>query len=614
MRLRFEDWIYDGDVRQLSRGETPIRLTPKAFELLGALLESRPKALSKSAIHDRVWPDTFVSEATLASVVSELRAALGDDSKAPRFVRTVHGHGYAFSGAAVEEPAAPPRTISRYRRLSLGPAVALLAVGLGIIGAGALAWKALRGPASPAASPSLAVLPLRDLSNEPEQAYVVDGLTEALMTSLARVGGLRVVARTSVMRYKDGTRPIPEIAKELGVDLLVDGSALRNGGRVRITARLIDAPRDRQLWTRTYEGPVEESAQLPDRIARDVAEAARLKLTAQQQARLSAARPVDPDAYNAYLKGRYQLARDSLEANRKAVELFQESLGRDPTYAPAYAHLANAYLTLGSVWAGEPPRPMRALAAAAAQKALELDPDLADGHTHLGNTRLREWDFAGAQRDFLRATELDPSSADAHSGYSYYLIVQNRMEEAVKEARTAETLDPLDVRTRRGVGYALFHARRYDEAIAHYQGLVATEPRDVFTRWFLAWSYSARGRHEEAVAELQRAVELSDRGPALVGALAGVLARAGRASEARALLAEIHEVSRRRYVSPGAFIPPLVALGEHDQAFEWLERGFQDRINLMIFINSVEALDPLRHDPRFRDLVERIGLPLPEKP
>ena len=608
MRLRFEGWIYDPDVRQLSRGETPIRLTPKAFELLGALLESRPKALSKSAIHDRVWPDTFVSEATLASVVSELRAALGDDPKAPRFVRTVHGHGYAFSGAAVEEPAAPPRTTSRYRRLSLGPAIAL-AVGLGIIGAGALAWKALGGPASPAAPPSLAVLPLRDLSKDPEQAYVVDGLTEALMTSLVRVGGLRVVARTSVMRYKDGARPIPEIAKELGVDLLVDGSALRSGGRVQLTARLIDAPRDRQLWTRTYEGPVEESAQLPDRIARDVAEAARLKLTAQQQARLAAARPVDPDAYNSYLKGRYQLARGTLESNRKAIELLQESLGRGPAYAPAYANLANAYFTLGSVWAGEPPRPMRALAAAAAQKALELDPDLADGHTYLGNTKLRDWDFAGAKREFLRAIELDPSSASAHDGYSYYLIVQNRMDEALKEARTAETLDPLDVRMRRGVAYALFHAHRYDEAIAQYQGVVATEPGDTFTRWLLAWSYSARGRHEEAVAELQRAVELSDRGPTMVGALAGALARAGRASEARSLLAEIHETSRRRYVSPAAFVFPLVALGEHEQAFQWLERGFEERINLMIFINSVEALDPLRRDPRFRDLVQRIGLP-----
>ena len=565
--------------------------------------------MSKSAIHDRVWPATFVSEATLASVVSELRAALGDDPKAPRFVRTVHGHGYAFSGAAVEEPAAPPRTISRYRSLSLGPAVALLAAGLGIIGAGALAWKALRGPASPAAPPSLAVLPLRDLSKDPEQAYVVDGLTEALMTSLVRVGGLRVVARTSVMRYKDGARPIPEIAKELGVDLLVDGSALRSGGRVQLTARLIDAPRNRQLWTRTYEGPVEESAQLPDRIARDVAEAARLKLTAQQQARLAAARPVDPDAYNSYLKGRYQLARGTLESNRKAIELLQESLGRDPAYAPAYANLANAYFTLGSVWAGEPPRPMRALAAAAAQKALELDPDLADGHTYLGNTKLRDWDFAGAKREFLRAIELDPSSASAHDGYSYYLIVQNRMDEAVKEARTAETLDPLDVRMRRGVAYALFHAHRYDEAIAQYQGVVATEPGDTFTRWLLAWSYSARGRHEEAVAELQRAVELSDRGPTMVGALAGALARAGRASEARSLLAEIHETSRRRYVSPAAFVFPLVALGEHEQAFRWLERGFEERINLMIFVNSVEALDPLRRDPRFRDLVQRIGLP-----
>ncbi len=606
LRLRFEDWIYDGDVRQLFRGETPVHLTPKAFELLGALLEARPRALSKSEIHDRVWPATFVSEATLASVVSELRAALADDPRTPRFVRTVHGHGYAFSGTAVEEPAQASRK-ARY----LGRSLVLVAL-LALIAIGALIHRARPenpGRTSAAGPSSLAVLPLQDLSNEPEQAYVVDGLTEALMTSLARVEGLRVVSRTSVMRYQGKARPMPAIAKELGADLLVDGSALRRGDRVRLTARLIDAPKDRPLWNHTYECAFEEIPQLPDRIARDIAEAARLTLTPQQQARLTSAKPVDPEAYRSYLKGRYQLARGSLESNRRAIELLQDSLARDPGYAPAYAHLSNAYSTLASVWAGEPPRPMRALATAAARRAVELDPELADAHTYLGNLKLFDWDFAGAERELRRAIELDPGAANAHGGYAYYLIVQNRTDEAGAEARSAEALDPLSVRGRRNVGFALFHARRYDEAIAQLQAVVATEPKDTFSHWFLGMSYSWRGRHEEAVAELQEAVRLSDRGSSLVGTLAEVLAHAGRSSEARALLAELQDAARRHYVSPAAFIAPYAALGEREQALRWLERGFEERINFMIFLNRFEGLDPLRGDPRFRSLVERIGLP-----
>ena len=606
-RLRFEDWVYDGDVRQLFLGESPVHLTPKAFDLLGALLEARPKALSKAEIYDRLWPQTFVSDATLASVVSELRGALGDDPKAPRFVRTVHGHGYAFSGeATADEPS--PASPAAGRHLGLSP---ILAVVVALI-VFAFIQKGRRedpGRASDSGPRSLAVLPLRDLSIDGEQAYFADGLTESLMASLARVGALRVVSRTSVMQYKGKTGPMPEIARELGADLLVDGSARRAGGRVRLTARLVDGARDREVWSRTYEEASDDAAQLPDRIARDIAEAARLALPAEQQARLAAVRPVDPAAYDSYLRGRYQLARGSVESNRKAIELLQEALERDPRYAPGYAQLANAYNTLGTVWVGERPREMRALAAAAAQKALEIDPDFADAHTYLGTCRLFDWDFAGAEHEFLRAIELDPSSGTAHAGYSRWLLARGRMDEAVAETRKSQELDPLSVTARRGVGFALFHARRYDEAVAHLQGVAATEPRDAFTHWFLAESYGGKGRYEEAVAEARQAVLLSERSPAMVGHLANKLARAGRREEARALVTELHETARRRYVSPAGFVVAYAGLGEREEALRWLERGFEERVNLMVYLNSMECLDPLRHDPRFRALVARIGLP-----
>jgi TolB-like protein/DNA-binding winged helix-turn-helix (wHTH) protein/Tfp pilus assembly protein PilF len=607
LRLRFDDWLYDGESRRLFKGEVPIHLAPKAFELLGALLESRPRALSKAEIRDRLWPQTFVTEATLASVVSDLRAALADDAKEPRYVRTVHGHGYAFSGTVSEgESAAPPARPSRRRTwLWVAAGLPLLAV------VGALVWNARRdepGLATSSGPRRLAVLPLQDLSGDPDQAYAIDGLTDALVTRLAE-SGLSVVSRTSALRYRQSTRPRSEIGKELGADWLVEGSARRSADKMVLVVRIVDAGADRSLWTRTYEAALVETSQLPARIARDVAEASRLALTPERQARLTSTRTVDPEAYDLYLRGRHQLGRGSLESNRKAIELFQEALAKDPRYAPAYAHLANAYNTLASVWAGEPPRPMRALAAAAADKALEIDPDLADAHTSLGTVRLYDWDFAGAERELLRAIELDPSAAAAHSAYATYLSARGRKDESLAAARKGEALDPLNVRTRRYVGYVLFQARRYDEAISVLQAVSAAEPKDTFTRWFLGWALTWSGRHQEAVAELEQAVALSDRAPATMGALAAALVHAGRAGEARALLAELQETHRRRYVSPAAFVVAHLALGEREQALEWLERGAEERINFMIFVNNLESLDPLRRDPRFRALVKRIGLP-----
>ena len=601
LRLRFEEWVYDPGTRQVLRAGVAARLTPKAFDLLGALLENRPRALSKAEIRDRLWPDTVVTEATLASVVSELRACLGDDPKDPRFVRTVHGHGYAFSGTAVEDGATAVGG-SQARR----PWLVLAALGAALA-VGALLPRTAREQSAPAGPRTLAVLPLQDASNDPDHAYVADGLTEALVTRLAE-SGLSVVGRTSASRYRASTRPRAEIANELGADWLMDGSVGRDGNSLRLTVRLLDPPGSDAIWTRTYDSTVAEASQLPARVARDVAQASSVALTPERRARLTSARPVDPDAYDAYLRGRYLLARGSIESNREAIERLQEALAKDPLFAPAYAHLSNAYSTLGTVWAGQAPRPMRGLAAAAAAKALELDPDLADAHTYLGTLKLYEWDFEGSEREFLRAIELDPSAGNAHSNYATHLSARGRHDQAVAEARKGEALDPLSVRGRRNVGYVLFQARRYDEAIAALQGVAAAEPKDSFTRWFLGQAYSRAGRHPEAVAELEQAVALSDNSPSMVGALAAVLAEAGREKEARQLLAELRETSHQRYVSPAAFIFAHCALGERDQALQWLERGFEDRINFMVFVNNMQTLDPLREDPRFRDLVKRIGL------
>jgi TolB-like protein/DNA-binding winged helix-turn-helix (wHTH) protein/Flp pilus assembly protein TadD len=600
LRLRFEEWVYDAETRQVLRDGAAVRLTPKAFELLGALLENRPRALAKAEIRDRLWPDTVVTEATLASVVSELRACLGDDPKEPRFVRTVHGHGYAFSGTAVEDRATAEVGRQPRRRWL---ALAGLAVALAMA---ALLSRAGREAPRPSGPRTLAVLPLEDLSNDPDHAYVVDGLTEVLVTRLAE-SGLTVVSRASALRYRRSTRPRAEVAKELGADWLMEGSVGREGSSLRLTVRLLDPPAIDAVWTRSYESTLAEASQLPARVARDVAEASSVVLTPERRARLTSVRPVDPEAYDAYLRGRYLLARGSIESNREAIERLQEALAKDPLFAPAYAHLSNAYSLLASVWVGQAPRPMRGLAAAAAAKALELDPDLADAHTYLGLLKLYEWDFEGSEREFLRAIELDPSAGHAHSNYATHLSARGRHDQALAEARKGEALDPLSVRTRRNVGYVLFQARRYDEAIASLQGVVVAEPKDSFSRWVLGWAYSRAGRHPEAIAELEQAIALSDHSPSMVGALAGVLAEAGRQKDSRQLLAELQQTSRERYVSPAAFVFACAPLGERDQVFHWLERGFDERINLMVFVNNLESLDPYRDDPRFRDLVKRIG-------
>ena len=582
-------------------------MPPKAFDLLGALLEARPRALSKAEIRDRLWPETFVTEATLASVVSELRSSLADDPKEPRFVRTVHGHGYAFSGAAREDAiVAPPQPTRPIR-----PAVIVVAA-LALLAMGGLGLLARRGGPSVQVTSeprTVAVLPLEDLSNEPDQAYVVDGLTEALVTRLAE-SGHSVVSRTSAMRFRASSRPRSEIAKELGADWLVEGSARRAGDVMHVAIRLIDAPAARPLWTRTYECAFGDLPQLPTRVARDLAEASRAGPHASAAVRLASVRAVDPDAYDAYLRGALP-AGPRLASSRTAKRSSscrKPSAGIRATRRPT-PNSRTPTSRSATVWAGAAAAPDEQRSRRARPcKALEIEPDLADAHTFLGSVKLYDWDFAGAEREFVRAMELDPSAAAAHGGYSSYLAARGRMDEALAEARRAETLDPLSVRMRRNRGYVLFQARRYDEAIASLQAVVATEPKDNFSRWFLGWAHSLAGRHDEAVAELEQAAKLSDRAPNIVGTLAGALARAGRQSEARSLVAELEETSRRRYVSPAAFINAHAGLDDRDRVFRWLERGFEERINYMVFLNNLETLDPLRGDPRFRDLVKRIGL------
>jgi tetratricopeptide (TPR) repeat protein len=410
------------------------------------------------------------------------------------------------------------------------------------------------------------------------------------------------------MRYKDAKASLPQIARELGVDAVVEGSVLRAGGRVRINARVSHAPSDRSLWSESYERDLADVLVLQRELAEAITRKIQVVLTADERTRMAAAPAVDPDVYQAYLKGRHHLKGTEQEL-RTAMEYFQDTVRRDPRYAPGHAGLAMCYALLGTVAVGRSPADTRPLAVAAAQRALELDDGLAEAHAALAEVKLFDWDWTAAEEGFRRAIQLNPSLAQARVGFSQYLLGKGRLEEALAEARRAEEIDPLWPRTGHQVGYVLLMSRRYDESIDQYHRVLALDPTFVTARWFLGMDYAQKSMFDEAIAQLERGVTDSGRSPAILGSLGLVQARAGRKEATRAILAELEAQSRRRYVSPAAFVFVSIALGDTDGAFAWLEKAAQDRTNLMIFLGVYPPLDPLRSDPRFKELLRRVGLP-----
>jgi eukaryotic-like serine/threonine-protein kinase len=485
-----------------------------------------------------------------------------------------------------------------------GAAIAAVAFDIG-------GWRQDATINRPPAIRSIAVLPLENLSGDAEQEYFTEGMTDALIGNLSKVGALRVISRTSTMRYKGAKAPLPQIARELSVDAVVEGSVWRSGQRVRINARLSHAPSDRSLWAESYERDLVDVLALQRELARAITQEIRVNVTRDERARLAIAPAVDPEVYHAYLKGLYHLKWNE-KSLREALEHFQEALRRDPTYAPAYVGMANCYNSLGTVHLGRPPRDIRPLAAAAAQRALALDEGLAEAHAALASTRLPEWHWTAAEQGFRRAIQLNPSAVSAHVGLSNLLLAQRHTDEALAEARRAQEIDPLSPWARVQVAYVLLNGRRYDEAIQQYRSVIELDPTFALARWFQAVSYAEKGLFPEAIAQLQGALETSGRNPAVLGSLGAVYARSGRRAEALALLEELTALSKRGYVTPAAFVFLYTGLGDKDRAFEWLEEAARERSNLMLFLAVYPPLDPLRSDPRFHALLRRVGLPSPE--
>jgi eukaryotic-like serine/threonine-protein kinase len=481
--------------------------------------------------------------------------------------------------------------------------------------AGSAAPDSPRGADRPSAAPpgpsrirSLAVLPLVHLSGDPEQEYFADGMTEALITDLAQIGDLRVVSRTSAMQFKGARKPLPEIARSLQVDAIVEGTVARHGDRVRITAQLIEAATDRHLWARSYERDLRDVLALQGEVAAAIAGEIRVRIEPRVQERLARERRVEPRAFEAYLRGRYHWNRRTGEGIRRGIVYFQEAIERDPLYAPAYAGLAQAYDTLGS-YNFIPPGEAFSLARDAVARALELDDSLPEAHVALGGVlQSHLWDWAGAEAAFRRALELDPSHAGAHHWYSDFLSAMGRAGESVATARRAAELDPLNLAINMTLGAAYFYARRYEEAMEQQRKTLDLDPAFAPAHRSMGGALEQLGRYDEAIEEYRKGAALSHDLSAS-SLLAHAYAVSGRRDEALRLLRELEEAARDRYVSPYSLAAVHAGLGDVDRAFEMLDRAHDSKDRGMSWIFVAPRLDPLRADPRFTDLLRRMKFP-----
>jgi len=453
---------------------------------------------------------------------------------------------------------------------------------------------------------SLAVLPLKNLSGDPTQEYLADGMTEALIGRLSSIHDLRVISRTSAMQFKNTPLSVPEIAKTLHIDAIVEGSVIRDAGRIRVHAQLIRAATDEHFWSETYDRELRDVLALQSEVAQSIARKVEITLTGEEHAMLTAARSVSPDVYETYLKGRFNKNNTKAELEQSIV-YFEDAIKKDPTFAAAYVGLADAYDSLGTVFVGAPPAEARQKQMSAARKALELDPTIAEAHALLADVLQRRWQWAEAEAEYRRALDLNPSDSAAHVGFARWLLCQGRADDAVAWARRARDLDPLgNVGT--SIGYTLFEARHYDEAIRAMRAVVGVRPEDASAYWYLGFALIANDQPEEAIPVLEKALSVSERSPGVMGVLIRAYAHSGRRSDALRVLEELKKRSQTGYVPAGAFVNAYLGLGDNEQAFAWMERAYQEQSNILQFLKVHPFFDPLRSDPRFANLVRRVGL------
>ena len=636
--LRFGAFEADLQARELRKQGMQIKLQDQPFQVLVVLLEHAGEIVTREQLRQKLWPrDIFVDvDNGVNAAINRLREALGDSAESPRYVETLPRRGYRFvapvtavstsdrgSGFAnapseipqkerpvpsqaqgIAESAVPAtqKKVVSTRLIVLLGIVAMVVIGSIVL---VLSRGGVKG--QPAIR-SLAVLPLKNLSGDPTQEYLADGMTEALIGRLSGIHDLRVISRTSVVRFKDTHLAAPEIARTLGVDALVEGSVIRDGNRIRVHAQLIRGPTDEHFWSEAYDRELRDVLSLESEVAQSIARKVEVTVTGKEHERLTAARSVSPEVYESYLKGRFALNKSNNRADiEESIGYFEEAIKKDSAFAPAYIGLAAAYRRLGSGFVGAPPSETRPKVISAAQKALEIDPELAEAHARLADIYQQQFRWSDAEAEYKRALELKPNDAATHLRFAIWLACQGRTEEAVAWSRRARELDPLGT-SGSTLALILLYARHYDEATQELRSVVALQPDDAEALWFLGIVLLAKGQPEEAIPVLEKALSVSDRSPAIIGWLIRAYAHARRRNDALRLLDELKQRQKKGYVPTAAFVHAYLGLGEYDEAFAWFEQAYQEQSNSLQFLKVQPFYDPLRNDPRFKDLVRRVGL------
>jgi len=606
------------------------------MELLIFLVERRGELVTRDEIAGRLWgQDVFVDvDHSINVAIRKIRLALRDDPEQPRFVETVVGKGYRFAapvlsngatGLLVEaglsasqttpvSTAAPQSPNSRVRKASFRA----------VLGLGALFFAALilvltivltidRGSwlLRRAAIRSVAVLPLKNLSGDPAQDYLADGMTEELIGDLARIPGLRVISRTSVMRFNNSQLSIPEIARTLNVDAVLEGSVIREGDQIRVHAQLIRAATDEHIWAQEYQREYRSVLALQEDVSRSIAERVQASIAPEQRAGLAPTQPVDPDAHEDYLKGRYYFNQRTDDALNKSISYFNQAITKDPTYALAYSGLADDYALIGFRGAVRSKESL-SQAKAAAMKAIELDDKLADAHASLAFiAETHEWDWATAEREYKRALELNPGDARAHHWYAGYLTYQGQFDEGIAEEKRARELDPLSLPINNALAGRLLVAGRIDEAQDQVKKTLELDSHFAPAHQTLGWVCLNRGKREEAIQEFQKALQLSGADNVdLMLDLGFADAMAGRQPEAEKVLERLKRLHEQGLAPSGSIGILYGALGDKDEAFAWLNKACDERDPELTYIKvRGRRFEPVRNDPRFEQLVARVGLP-----
>jgi TolB-like protein/DNA-binding winged helix-turn-helix (wHTH) protein/Tfp pilus assembly protein PilF len=629
----YEVSLQSGEVRKAG---LRIRVQQQPMKLLEILLAHPGEVVTREELRSRVWPNESFGDfdQALNIAIGKLRSALGDSAEHPRFIETLPKRGYRFiadvsvldadarskkpesvaGNLPVPEPGHTPQdgrlAVAPKRRLWLTRGVIVALVLVSVVSLSILSvWLFRSRGRAPAGIRSLAVLPLENLSGDASQNYFADGMTDELITDLAQIRALRVISRTSVMVYKGARKPLPQIARELNVDAVVEGTVLRSGDQVRITAQLIEASTDKHLWSQSYEGELRDTLALQNRVASAIADQIRISLTPQEQAALKYVKVVNPVAYESYLKGRYFWNKRTADGLKAALAYFKQATEEDPKYAKAYSGLADTYALLGDwQYAVMTPKEAFPKAKAAAIHALELDSTLGEAHNSLAFVLDGfDWDLDAGGKEFQRAIELNPGYATAHHWYAWHLSLLGRSDEAIVEMRKAENLDPLSLIINADLAELLSLAHSYDDSIRQSLKTIEMDPNFALAHNQLAQAYLQKHMYAEAVAELQKAVELSRDSPTCIANLARAYAASGKRSEAAKLLDDLKKRSNPGYSNAAEIAMIYASLGDADQAMTWLEKGFEERFNPGVLLRP--GFDPLRSDPRFQNLLHRVGLP-----